>query len=192
MAVFWDVDLCSLVEVYWRFRGTYCLDHQGHHYFLVLLFFWIFISSHFESLCATMVYLRMLVIKGTAWKYKAQVLWTLVLQSIFSSTIPVSLGAKGLTLSWKWKAKEILGHGTNSVTCHNVFELMSILFYNIFYNHKINIVHTYNIYMISFWENVSLKKSFYKNCISLHGVTNQFAVNINVIFFTAQICTQLC
>jgi hypothetical protein len=29
MAVFWDVAPCSLVEVYRRFRGAYCLHHQG-------------------------------------------------------------------------------------------------------------------------------------------------------------------
>jgi hypothetical protein len=29
MTVFWDVAPCSLVEVYRRFRGTYCLNHQG-------------------------------------------------------------------------------------------------------------------------------------------------------------------
>jgi hypothetical protein len=29
MAVFWVVALCSLVEVYRRFRGTCCLHHQG-------------------------------------------------------------------------------------------------------------------------------------------------------------------
>jgi hypothetical protein len=28
MAVFWIVALCSLVEVYQRFRGTYCLHHH--------------------------------------------------------------------------------------------------------------------------------------------------------------------
>jgi hypothetical protein len=22
---------CGLVEIYWRFRGTYCLHHQGDH-----------------------------------------------------------------------------------------------------------------------------------------------------------------
>jgi hypothetical protein len=27
--VFWDVAPCSLVEVYRRFRGAYCLHHQG-------------------------------------------------------------------------------------------------------------------------------------------------------------------
>jgi hypothetical protein len=27
--VFWDVELCSLVEVYRRFRGACCLHHQG-------------------------------------------------------------------------------------------------------------------------------------------------------------------
>jgi hypothetical protein len=29
MAVFWVVALCSLVEVYQRFRGPCCLHHQG-------------------------------------------------------------------------------------------------------------------------------------------------------------------
>jgi hypothetical protein len=29
MAVFWVVALCSLVEVYWHFRGCCCLHHQG-------------------------------------------------------------------------------------------------------------------------------------------------------------------
>jgi hypothetical protein len=29
MAVLWDVALCSVVEVYGRFRGTCCLHHQG-------------------------------------------------------------------------------------------------------------------------------------------------------------------
>jgi hypothetical protein len=29
MAVFWVVAPCSLVEVYQRFRGSYCLHHQG-------------------------------------------------------------------------------------------------------------------------------------------------------------------
>jgi hypothetical protein len=29
MAVFWVVALCSLVEVYHRFRSTCCLHHQG-------------------------------------------------------------------------------------------------------------------------------------------------------------------
>jgi hypothetical protein len=28
MAVFWVVARCSLVEVYQRFRGPYCLHHQ--------------------------------------------------------------------------------------------------------------------------------------------------------------------
>jgi hypothetical protein len=31
MAVFGIVALCSLVEVYRRFRGACCLLHQGHH-----------------------------------------------------------------------------------------------------------------------------------------------------------------
>jgi hypothetical protein len=30
MAVFWTVALCSLVEVYRRFRGSCCLHHQTH------------------------------------------------------------------------------------------------------------------------------------------------------------------
>jgi hypothetical protein len=29
VAVFWDVAPCSLVEVYRRVRGAYCLLHQG-------------------------------------------------------------------------------------------------------------------------------------------------------------------
>jgi hypothetical protein len=29
MTVFWDGALCSLVEVYRRFRGPCCLHHQG-------------------------------------------------------------------------------------------------------------------------------------------------------------------
>jgi hypothetical protein len=29
MAVFWVVAQCSLVEIYRRFRGAYCLRHQG-------------------------------------------------------------------------------------------------------------------------------------------------------------------
>jgi hypothetical protein len=29
MAVFWVVALCSLVEIYQRFRGPCCLHHQG-------------------------------------------------------------------------------------------------------------------------------------------------------------------
>jgi hypothetical protein len=30
MTVFWDVAPCSLVEIYLRFRGAYCLNHQGN------------------------------------------------------------------------------------------------------------------------------------------------------------------
>jgi hypothetical protein len=29
MTAFWDVAPCSLIEVYGRFRGAYCLHHQG-------------------------------------------------------------------------------------------------------------------------------------------------------------------
>jgi hypothetical protein len=29
MTVFWEVAPCSLVEIYWRFKGAYCLHHQG-------------------------------------------------------------------------------------------------------------------------------------------------------------------
>jgi phosphoribosylamine--glycine ligase/phosphoribosylglycinamide formyltransferase/phosphoribosylformylglycinamidine cyclo-ligase len=29
VSIFWNVTPCRLVEVYWRFRGTYCLDLQG-------------------------------------------------------------------------------------------------------------------------------------------------------------------
>jgi hypothetical protein len=34
MAVFWIVAPCSLVEVYQRFRGPYCLHHQGDETFV--------------------------------------------------------------------------------------------------------------------------------------------------------------
>jgi hypothetical protein len=29
MTALWDIALCSLVEVYRRFRGTYCHQYQG-------------------------------------------------------------------------------------------------------------------------------------------------------------------
>jgi hypothetical protein len=29
MAVFWVVEPCSLIEVYRRFKGAFCLHHQG-------------------------------------------------------------------------------------------------------------------------------------------------------------------
>jgi hypothetical protein len=29
MTAFWDIALCSLIEVDWHFRGVYCLHHQG-------------------------------------------------------------------------------------------------------------------------------------------------------------------
>jgi hypothetical protein len=29
IAAFWDIAICSLVEVYRRFRGAYCLCHQS-------------------------------------------------------------------------------------------------------------------------------------------------------------------
>jgi hypothetical protein len=29
MTIFWNVALCSLVEIDWRFRGDYYLHHQG-------------------------------------------------------------------------------------------------------------------------------------------------------------------
>jgi hypothetical protein len=32
MAVFWDIELCGLVEVYWHL-GACCLHHQGKHFF---------------------------------------------------------------------------------------------------------------------------------------------------------------
>jgi hypothetical protein len=28
MTAFWDIEQCSLVEVYRRFRGAYCLNHH--------------------------------------------------------------------------------------------------------------------------------------------------------------------
>jgi hypothetical protein len=32
MNVFWDIAPCSLAEVDWRFRGSYCVRHQGNDY----------------------------------------------------------------------------------------------------------------------------------------------------------------
>jgi hypothetical protein len=32
MAVFWVAAPCSLVEVYRRFKGAYCLHHQGDEF----------------------------------------------------------------------------------------------------------------------------------------------------------------
>jgi len=29
MTVFWDIALCCLVEIERRFRGAYCLQHEG-------------------------------------------------------------------------------------------------------------------------------------------------------------------
>jgi len=29
MVGFWGIAPCTLVEVDWRFRGVYCLNHQG-------------------------------------------------------------------------------------------------------------------------------------------------------------------
>jgi hypothetical protein len=37
MTVFWDVAPCSLVEVYQRFRGAYCLLHQGDESLIALM-----------------------------------------------------------------------------------------------------------------------------------------------------------
>jgi hypothetical protein len=31
MTVIWDVAPCSLVEIVLRFRGAYCIHHQGKH-----------------------------------------------------------------------------------------------------------------------------------------------------------------
>jgi hypothetical protein len=32
ITIFWDVAPCSLVEVYRRFRGAFCLHYQGDEY----------------------------------------------------------------------------------------------------------------------------------------------------------------
>jgi hypothetical protein len=37
MAVFWDIAPCSLVEVYRRFRGAFCLHHQGDESLITLM-----------------------------------------------------------------------------------------------------------------------------------------------------------
>jgi hypothetical protein len=34
MAVFWVVAPCNLVNIYRRFRGACCLNHEGDHYYL--------------------------------------------------------------------------------------------------------------------------------------------------------------
>jgi hypothetical protein len=37
MTVFWDIAPCCLVEVYRRFRGAYCLHHQGDESLITLM-----------------------------------------------------------------------------------------------------------------------------------------------------------
>jgi hypothetical protein len=37
MAIFWVVAPCRLVEVYQRFRGTFCLHHQDDHLLIALM-----------------------------------------------------------------------------------------------------------------------------------------------------------
>jgi hypothetical protein len=37
MTVCWDVAQCSVVEVYRRFRGAYCLHHQGDKWLIALM-----------------------------------------------------------------------------------------------------------------------------------------------------------
>jgi hypothetical protein len=37
MTVFWAIVPCCFVEVDWRFRGAYCLHHQGDKYSCVLV-----------------------------------------------------------------------------------------------------------------------------------------------------------
>jgi hypothetical protein len=49
MAVFWVVAPCSLVEVYRRFRGAYCLHHQGDEYYLFKIRFNIILPSTCKS-----------------------------------------------------------------------------------------------------------------------------------------------
>jgi hypothetical protein len=36
MAVFWVVAPCSLVEVYRRFKGAFCLHHESDEYFVLV------------------------------------------------------------------------------------------------------------------------------------------------------------
>jgi hypothetical protein len=45
MTVFWDVAPYSLVEINRRFRGAYCLYHQGDADSLLLLQLFTFISA---------------------------------------------------------------------------------------------------------------------------------------------------
>jgi hypothetical protein len=37
MTAFWDIVPCSLIEVDRRFRGSYCLHHQGDHASIIAL-----------------------------------------------------------------------------------------------------------------------------------------------------------
>jgi hypothetical protein len=43
--VFWDIVLCSLVEVYWRFRGACCLHHQGSIVLCIIFIFMFWCSA---------------------------------------------------------------------------------------------------------------------------------------------------
>jgi hypothetical protein len=51
MTVFWEVALLSLIEVYWCFRGAYCLHLQGYdNGFIYSLFNDIFSISNYTAL----------------------------------------------------------------------------------------------------------------------------------------------
>jgi hypothetical protein len=53
MTVFWDIALCSVVDINQCFRGTYCLHHQGYELFISLMIEAVSSTERSVSICQT-------------------------------------------------------------------------------------------------------------------------------------------